>query len=140
MTDISFVTYTRPEPQGSMKGFVRQGKPVVTSDNPKMRPYRDEVTRNAVYELAKANLPRPLAGKHVPVSVVYDFHFSRPPSIPKKRHHVVVKPDFDKLARSTTDALTGVLYVDDAQIVEASIRKHYGTPERVEISVTVLEE
>ena len=35
--------------------------------------------------------------------------------------------------------MTGVLYADDAQVVELSVRKHYGSPERVEVSVAVLE-
>jgi crossover junction endodeoxyribonuclease RusA len=51
---------------------------------------------------------------------------------------MVVKPDLDKVIRATCDALTGILYADDAQIVDTSARKHYGSPERVEISMVVL--
>ncbi len=36
------------------------------------------------------------------------------------------KPDVLKLARSTEDALSGVLYVDDAQTIELHARKRYG--------------
>lgn len=46
-----------------------------------------------------------------------------------------VKPDGLKLARAVEDALTSVVWVDDAQIVDERIRKVYGAPERVEIRV-----
>ena len=38
----------------------------------------------------------------------------------------VTKPDTTKLLRSTEDALTGILWADDAQIVEQHASKHYG--------------
>jgi Holliday junction resolvase RusA-like endonuclease len=141
---IKFTVYAKAEPQGSMKGFVSPGKngmkarAILTSSNSKMKPYRGEVTRSAMVALRDLNGVEPMAGKHVPVSMVIDFYLERPQSIPKKRKFMVVKPDLDKLLRSSVDALTGILYVDDAQIVENSVRKHYGVPERVEISVTIL--
>lgn len=144
MSQLKFTAYCRPEPQGSTKGFVLRGKfgakdrAILTSANKNLKPFRGQVTREAMAALLSAGLPQPMAGKHVPVSLVMDFYFERPPSIPKKRRDMVVKPDLDKLVRSTTDALTGLLYADDAQIIEASVRKHYGTPERVEVSATII--
>jgi Holliday junction resolvase RusA-like endonuclease len=41
-----------------------------------------------------------------------------------------------KLARAVEDALTGVVWRDDAEIVAEGLAKLYGTPERVEISIT----
>lgn len=41
-------------------------------------------------------------------------------------HAPTVKPDATKLFRSTEDALTGVLWMDDAQIVLQVISKKYG--------------
>jgi Holliday junction resolvase RusA-like endonuclease len=142
---IKFVAYCTPQPQGSMKGFVLPGKngqkarAILTSDNSKLKPYRSEVTRSAMLALSEAGVAEPFAGKHVPVSLVLDFYLDRPASIPKKRKEMVVRPDLSKLVRSTEDAMTGVLYADDAQVVELSVRKHYGAPERVEVSVAVLE-
>jgi Holliday junction resolvase RusA-like endonuclease len=37
------------------------------------------------------------------------------------------KPDVLKLMRSTEDALTGIIWLDDAQIVTETIRKRYGS-------------
>jgi len=43
-----------------------------------------------------------------------------------------------KLARGVEDALSGILYMDDAQIVSERLTKLYGSPARVEITVTVM--
>lgn len=144
-TQIKFTVYARPEPQGSVRGFVHQGvfdkKPraIITTNNKKLKPYRQELSHTVIAAMLEAGVTPPMAGKHVPVSVVLDFYLERPPSIPKKRTFIVVKPDIDKLARSTLDALTGNLFLDDAQVVELSVRKHYGVPERAEVSMTILE-
>ena len=42
------------------------------------------------------------------------------------RERPVVKPDFDNVAKAICDAMNGVVYRDDAQIVESSVRKIYG--------------
>lgn len=47
----------------------------------------------------------------------------------------ITKPDAGKLARGTIDAMTGVIYKDDAQVVEEVAIKRYGHPPRVEITV-----
>ena len=140
MSEVRFTAYVTPTPQGSMKGFVLPGKwgakprAILTSDNKKLKPYRGEVTREAMVALGKAGIAEPFAGKHVPVSIVLEFYFQKPESVPKKRQHPSVKPDLSKLIRSTEDAMTGILYTDDAQIVSIVARKHYGTPERVEVT------
>jgi Holliday junction resolvase RusA-like endonuclease len=41
----------------------------------------------------------------------------------------VVLPDVDKLARAALDALTGVAYEDDSQVVELRVRKRYASGE-----------
>lgn len=136
---VNFVVYARPEPQGSARGFVVNGRAIITTANKKLKPYRQELTNTARTELENLNLERPMAAKHVPVSIILDLYFERPASIPKKRTRIVVKPDLDKICRSTLDSLTGILFADDAQVVEISARKHYGTPERAEISMTILD-
>lgn len=146
MKSIIFTAYATPVPQGSMKGFVLPGKngkaarAILTSDNKHLRPYRQEVTRSAMVALAEKNLPEPFAGKHVPVKLVFEFYIAKPPSVSKKRTRHVVKPDLSKLIRSSEDAMTGVLYADDAQVVEVHSRKIYGTPERAVIMVQILDE
>jgi Holliday junction resolvase RusA-like endonuclease len=45
-------------------------------------------------------------------------------------------PDHDNLTKQVGDALNGVAYVDDAQIVRSSVAKRYGQPERTEVRLS----
>lgn len=47
----------------------------------------------------------------------------------------VKKPDIDNVLKIVADALNGIAYDDDSQIVAASIEKHYDVSPRVEISI-----
>lgn len=134
---IAFTVYAKAQPQGSSRAFMIKGRPIITTTNKNLKPYRQELTHTAIAAMEGKEMP--YAGKHVPVAVSMEFFLERPKSIPKKRVSMVVKPDMDKLIRSTADALTGIMYADDAQIVMLSTNKLYGTPERVEIRVTLLE-
>lgn len=129
---VYFTVYGTPKPQGSMKAFTPKGwaRPILTSDNAKLKPWRQEISATVI-ALGLA----PFA-KHVPVKIELDFYFERPASVSaKKRPHMTVKPDGDKLIRAVFDALTGTLLSDDAQVVECRHRKFYGLPERVEVRI-----
>ena len=52
--------------------------------------------------------------------------------------HMAVMPDLDKLARCSLDALSGVVFKDDAQVVVLTLRKCYSNPERMEVAVDEL--
>lgn len=45
------------------------------------------------------------------------------------------KPDYDNISKIIGDALNGVAYKDDSQIVSATIHKYYSDNPRVELSV-----
>lgn len=45
-------------------------------------------------------------------------------------------PDHDNLTKQIGDALNGIAFVDDAQIVRSSIAKRYGQPERTEVRLS----
>jgi Holliday junction resolvase RusA-like endonuclease len=53
------------------------------------------------------------------------FWLPRPQSSPRWRWLSSTRPDVDKLARSTLDALSRIVYVDDARIADLSVRKLY---------------
>lgn len=128
---IKFTVHGKPAPQGSMRAFHRPGMKhaVITSDNKKLKPWRQEISGMAQNQGAVASLG--------PMVVTLDFYFSRPKSA-KKRNGMTVKPDVDKLARAVLDALTGIIFHDDSQVVHLTARKHYELPERVEIQVVPL--
>lgn len=128
---IAFVVFGTPAPQGSTRAFIPKGwtRPVITADNTRTKPWKQQISGAA----AALNV-HPFA-KHVPVSIVIDFYLARPAGAPKSRTRPSVTPDLDKFVRAVFDSLTGILFVDDAQIVEVSARKYYGNPERVEIQL-----
>jgi len=135
---ISFTAYVTPEPQGSMKAFIPKGwnRAIITSDNKDLKSYRQEVSKAALEQRAKIGFYDVMFGKHSPVSAVFNFYFAKPDSVSKKRTQHVVRPDLSKLIRATEDALTGIIYTDDAQIVSIKAEKFYGLPERVEVTVS----
>lgn len=134
---IDFTAYCTPQPQGSSRAFVIGGKARITSANRKLKPFRQALTAEAIecaYENGHAVDERgAFFAKHIPVTLTLTYTFRRPASIPKKRSFPVVKPDLDKIVRATGDALTGVIYHDDSQVVEITCRKLYGPVESVRV-------
>ncbi len=104
---IEFEVPGEPQPQGSHQAYTRNGRAWVTSDNPRLRPWRNAVCWHAREALGERP---PLTG---PVRVELWFSFARPrghfgrrgllPSAPAGH---AVRPDCDKLARGAIDALT----------------------------------
>lgn len=112
----------------------------VTDDNPKLKKWQRHVERSA----QRAMDGRPLITG--PVRATFVFYVPRPLNHfgtgknadklkASARRHPEVKPDALKLARGVEDALTDVVYVDDAQIVTETILKRYGEPARVEVRI-----
>lgn len=53
-------------------------------------------------------------------------------------HRPIVKPDLDNYIKSTLDALNGILWTDDAHIVDLHAHKYYSDDPHIEITVTEL--
>ena len=75
-------------------------------------------------------------GRGVSLQVVYGFE--RPKGRDRWRLDPCVRPDVDKLVRALLDALTGIAYHDDGQVVALSVRKIYAP--RVVAKVFVMAE
>lgn len=81
--------------------------------------------------------------KGVPLKFRVDAFFSVPKSWSKKKQqqalngelYVTKRPDGDNILKICMDALNGVAFYDDSQIVEMSISKHYSENPRVEIEI-----
>jgi crossover junction endodeoxyribonuclease RusA len=106
---------------------------VITSSNSKLKPWRQEIAGVAQSAMRLSNFG---LLENVPVAVEAAFYFDKPKSAKKSLKYKITKPDCDKLLRGLFDALTGIVFKDDAQIVECSLRKDFGTPSRVEVSVS----
>jgi Holliday junction resolvase RusA-like endonuclease len=133
-----------PQPAGSKTAFQhpKTGRIIVKDAAKNSRPWKQEVAGAAEAQMGRLGLTL-LDG---PLEMELVFVLARPkahygtgrnsgvvkPSAPE---FPATRPDVDKLSRAVLDALSGVVYRDDAQIVEKVARKRYGAPERVEIRV-----
>lgn len=131
---LRLTIYGVPQPQGSIKAFMPKGckRPVLTSDNAKLKPWRQEVAQSALAEMARLGL-KPIARPRG-VLLQIAFFFDKPASI-KAGASKTTKPDVDKLLRGLADALTGIAFQDDSQVVQCTISKQFGTPARTELFV-----
>jgi crossover junction endodeoxyribonuclease RusA len=110
-----------PKPQGS-KTYYGKGRPVESCKD--LPQWRQAVAFFAA-QAKPALTPRPDA-----VVVAFEFVMPRPAYLPKTRTPEHTKqPDLDKLVRAAGDALTGILWEDDAQIARYSAcSKRYAEP------------
>jgi len=60
-----------------------------------------------------------------PVQLSLTFVLPRPKTVKRSAH--TVKPDTSKLVRAVEDALSGIAYIDDAQVVSLVASKYYET-------------
>jgi Holliday junction resolvase RusA-like endonuclease len=72
------------------------------------------------------------------IEISVTFYFAKPASASKNVIHKITRPDVDKCLRSILDALTGIVYLDDAQVVDSHSHKRFGLPERAEISINAI--
>jgi Holliday junction resolvase RusA-like endonuclease len=134
---VTFTVYGTPVAQGSMKAVMPLGAAhprVLHTSNKKLKAWREDIGWRALEALNRAGLTR--MGRSVAVSVEAVFYFRRPSSV--TRDYMTVAPDIDKLGRAVLDALTGVVYEDDSQVVELVKRKLYDTRSRLEVTVREL--
>lgn len=81
---------------------------------------------------------KPLEG---PLAVVFDFTWPMPASWSKRRRNApesrwrASRPDIDNLTKLVADSLNGIVWLDDALIVEASGSKRYADSARTLITV-----
>jgi len=106
-----------PVPQGSKSVTMRSGKPVMfDQQGSHLKAWRECVAQAAWKATNGEQLD-------TPVMVTIWFYLERPASV--KRTHMCVKPDIDKLCRSTLDGLGDSILADDSRVVELSARKQY---------------
>ncbi len=133
---IEFFAPGIPKTAGSKRVFMTRGKnprPIITDDCKTGKDWRASV-QFAAHEV--------MAGKPLitgPIDAVYAFYFPRPKAhfgtgknanklkASAPRYHTK-KPDLGKLVRAVEDALTGVVWKDDAQVFAAEPSKWYVWP------------
>lgn len=117
---VQFRVIGEAQPKGSMRSFIPKGwtRAILTDSNPRVKGWQQLVAEQAQQVAADGLFVGPVA-----MGVV--FHLPRPQSLPKRVLHHTKKPDLDKLVRAMKDALKGILYSDDSQVVRLVARKQY---------------
>ena len=94
----------------------------------------------------KAYAPQePLQGR---IEVQYTFYLPIPKGTSSIRKRQMLndvightkRPDFDNLAYLITNAMKGIVYLDDSQITDAVIRKRYGADPKTVIKVIPIQQ
>lgn len=114
-----------------------------------VKPYTPEET--ASYEnLIKLEYERQCGGmffgKGEPVTMTVNAYYSIPKSTSKKKANLMregavrpmKKPDADNVLKTIADAVNGIAYHDDLQVVEAHVNRFYGDVPRVEVTISPL--
>lgn len=120
---VTFDVLGIPAPQGSKSAFVRGGRAVVVEGTSKTGRAKVTAWRDAVAEAASGAATHQRFDE--PVSLTIRF---RMPAVASDPHRVLhaVRPDLDKLIRSTLDGLVmGSLIADDAQVWHLVASKSY---------------
>lgn len=123
--------YGKGRPRASSRGgFVRMYTPAPTLA------YEAEIARLA--EIARGDWPV-LA---TPISLRVIAHHAIPVSWSKRKQLLALdgevipgKPDLDNVAKAVLDALNGVIYADDKQVIKLVAEKRYSLDPRVEVYV-----
>lgn len=143
MKGYQLTVYGNAEPAGSKRAFYRPGLGVrVVDANPKSREWKNLVATEAGKVASgfldgplrlDATFYRPRPASHYGSGRNADRLKDSAPAYPTTR------PDATKLLRGVEDALRGVFYRDDAQIVDQHVRKEWGEPARAVVKVEQLE-
>jgi Holliday junction resolvase RusA-like endonuclease len=149
MTDrtVHFTVLGKPQPAGSKSAYLnpKTGKINVSDSNKKSRPWKQQVAGAAADQVEEV-----WTG---PLALTVAFYVARPKGHYRTGRNAdllrdsapvwpTTKPDTTKLLRAVEDALIGVLYRDDAQVVRQVVSKHYADdePERCVVIVSRLDE
>lgn len=128
---LEFFCAGQPGTKGSARAFIAGGKAVITNDAGEKAKAWASIVGDAAEEA--------MAGRgvwHGSLALSITFYLARPRSHYRagRQAHLLrldapafaaTKPDGDKLERCTWDALTGIVFRDDSQIVKWSGKKRY---------------
>lgn len=135
---ITLVFSVEGEPKG-------KGRPRFSKVGGFVKTYTDQKTRD--YESLISKAARTAMGETPPmegaVSVSLYFRLPMPRATPKKRMVSLLdgsvrptkRPDLDNLDKSVLDAMNGIVYADDSQVVTIHSKKVYSTNPGVDICV-----
>ena len=128
--------------EGNPKG---KGRPRFSRVGSFTKVYTDKQT--LTYEATIATFAKQAMGGmeplKTPVSVFLYVRLPVPQSYPKKRREGCLggfekpckKPDIDNIAKTYLDAMNGVIFVDDTQVIDLHVKKLYSVVAGVDVMV-----
>ena len=141
MSALAFRVIGIAQSMGSKRAFVPKGwtRPVITDSNRNLKSWQSLVAEAAARAISARQGHDRSAGQGTeawrlldgPVRLCIAFYLKRPKGLPKKYVAHTKAPDVSKLVRSTEDALSGIVYRDDSQIVELVAGKYYAAVDDV---------
>ena len=112
--------YGLPVAQGRPRAAKLPSGQIRVYDPQKSRDWKRTVMAQVLAVKPERLLAGALAGE-------MDFYLPRPKSAPKRVVYPVVRPDCTNLVKGTEDALKGIVFADDSQIVSLRVAKHYAS-------------
>ena len=133
---LVYSVYGEPVGKGRPR-FARRGNFVSTYSPQKTKTYEDEIRL-----MAKAAMGASEA-LETPVTVAIYIRVGIPKSFSKQKHKDALanierptkKPDIDNIAKCFLDAMNGIVYLDDKQVVSLHITKEYAETPAVDVMV-----
>jgi len=106
-------------------------------------PQRTLDYESKVKESYLSEYPAGLAFENEPISMTLNIYMAVPKSVSKKkRDHMICfeyptkhNGDCDNLLKSVADALNGVAYTDDCQIVHVTVNKFWSEEAKAEVTI-----
>jgi len=130
MNKIKTVIYVEPTPKARPKSTIIHGR---------VHTYTPAKTRNAqmlIEAMIRTQVMQLGAFEEgIPLRLEATFYRDRPKHLPKRVTMPVSRPDYDNYAKLLTDALEKFVYKNDSQICTALIKKRFGSPPRIELTI-----
>ena len=136
MNPLTITVYGVPVAQGRPR-FFRRGNHVGAYDPKESKDYKESIKMQAIAQMrVKGSMPRLNEGA---MAMEVHAYLPRPKTLSKRVRHHTKRPDADNIAKGCKDALKGVVYRDDSQIIDLHVSKEYGDPPRVVIELREIE-
>lgn len=134
---VTYMVYGEAVGKGRPR-FARRGNFTSTYTPQKTKTYEDEIKMMASAAMGSSE---PL---ETPITVAIYISIGIPASFSKKRYKDALeniekpmkKPDIDNIAKCFLDAMNGIIYLDDKQVVNLHVKKVYAETPCVQVMVS----
>ena len=139
---IEFKVPGEPKGKGRPR-FSRVGKFTKTYTDAKTKMYEEKIANAARIAMDRCQGKWPQEPLETPLSITLIFHIGVPKSYSKKRttdcltgkEWPTKKPDVDNIAKAFLDAMNGIAYKDDVQVIRLHAYKKYSIDPHVHITI-----